>query len=331
MNIKIRIKAFIAKILQKIWFNMNIYYKMLLIKKVLSPKTIVRLPIIKKRSVEFLDFIGDRWKYNTLIENLDEESIKTVNEILLTIRKNITSDVLEKKDIIIKKTNEKKIGENKKFIKKQGFKLPIDHYEDSVFLQKHGLDYIPNYVQYTKWKVILDVWWFIWDSAIMFDRFTKPSKIYSFEPITENIHLMKKTIKINNLENIIIPVEEWLWDKIEKQKIDMSYNTSSIIWWKKWKEINMNTIDNFVEQNNIWTIWLIKRDIEWYELESIKWAEKTIKKDKPILLISIYHTGKDFFLIKPLLESRNLWYNFKIRKLSNETNYWMETMLLCYK
>jgi hypothetical protein len=27
MNIKIRIKAFIAKILQKIWFNMNIYYK----------------------------------------------------------------------------------------------------------------------------------------------------------------------------------------------------------------------------------------------------------------------------------------------------------------
>jgi hypothetical protein len=143
--------------------------------------------------------------------------------------------------------------------------------------------------------------------------------------------LMKKTIKINNLENIIIPVEEWLWDKIEKQKIDMSYNTSSIIWWKKWKEINMNTIDNFVEQNNIWTIWLIKRDIEWYELESIKWAEKTIKKDKPILLISIYHTGKDFFLIKPLLESRNLWYNFKIRKLSNETNYWMETMLLCYK
>jgi hypothetical protein len=35
-------------------------------------------------------------------------------------------------------------------------------------------------------------------------------------------------------------------------------------------------------------------------------AEKTIKKDKPILLISVYHTGKDFFEIKPLLESWNL-------------------------
>jgi hypothetical protein len=50
-----------------------------------------------------------------------------------------------------------------------------------------------------------------------------------------------------------------------------------------------------------------------------------IIKYKPILLISIYHNKKDFFEIKPLIESWNLGYTFKIRKLLSD---WQEIMLI---
>ena len=56
-------------------------------------------------------------------------------------------------------------------------------------------------------------------------------------------------------------------------------------------------------------------DIEGSELEAIKGARNTICKFRPILLISVYHLPKDFFEIKPLIESLGLGYKFMFRKL----------------
>ena len=91
--------------------------------------------------------------------------------------------------------------------------------------------------------------------------------------------------------------------------------------------INVDTIDNIVK--NYWIVpWLIKWDIEWLEYDSILGAQKIIKEYKPILLISIYHTWRDFYEIKPLIESWNLGYKFMIRHLS--TNICEEVELICY-
>jgi hypothetical protein len=59
---------------------------------------------------------------------------------------------------------------------------------------------------------------------------------------------------------------------------------------------------------------VIKLDIEGMELATIQGAKKTIVRDKPILLISIYHTPEDFFEIRPLIESWNLGYYFMVRE-----------------
>ena len=44
-------------------------------------------------------------------------------------------------------------------------------------------------------------------------------------------------------------------------------------------------------------------------------ARRTIEKYKPVLLMSIYHNADDFFNIKPMIESWNLGYKFRIHKL----------------
>lgn len=58
----------------------------------------------------------------------------------------------------------------------------------------------------------------------------------------------------------------------------------------------------------------IKVDIEGFEQEFLKGAKQTITEQKPAMLISIYHQASDFFEIKPMIESWNLGYSFKIIK-----------------
>jgi hypothetical protein len=62
----------------------------------------------------------------------------------------------------------------------------------------------------------------------------------------------------------------------------------------------------------------IKIDVEGAELQSIQGSKKTIEKNKPILLISVYHTPEDLFFIKPFLTSIVPEYKFFLRKVSSD-------------
>ena len=88
----------------------------------------------------------------------------------------------------------------------------------------------------------------------------------------------------------------------------------------------MTTLDSFVDKNNI-KVGLIKTDLEGFEQNFLKGSLNTIKKQKPILIISIYHNYSDFFDIKPMIEELDLGYKFKIIK-SNDFNLIVETKLL---
>lgn len=57
-------------------------------------------------------------------------------------------------------------------------------------------------------------------------------------------------------------------------------------------------------------------DIEGWEQNALLGAKDTIMKNKPILLIAIYHHARQFFGIKELIESFDLNYSFRIVKLS---------------
>ena len=77
--------------------------------------------------------------------------------------------------------------------------------------------------------------------------------------------------------------------------------------------IDLTSIDIYTAQNG-GKVGLIKLDVEGVEYDVIEGAKETICRDKPILLISVYHTPRDFFEIKPLIESWGLGYRFMVRK-----------------
>ncbi|BEK05904.1 FkbM family methyltransferase [Campylobacter jejuni] len=211
-----------------------------------------------------------------------------------------------------------------------GYFLPIKQFEISVFWHKHAMHtFSKQTLEKIKNKNIIDVGGFIGDSAIVFEKEFTNQKVYSFEAVSKNYDLMLKTLELNHSTRII-PVKNALGSKEEKLQISISGYSSSL----KHSEANSNheeveviTLDSYIEKNPI-DIGFIKVDIEGFEQEFLKGAINTIKAQKPAMLISIYHNPNDFFDIKPLIESWNLGYKFKIYR-PMDFYVSLETALYC--
>lgn len=272
--------------------------------------------------------IKNEREVNNFIEKLNHNSKEIVKLVLNRIHYIYTHNLLDMKKLL--NTNEMiKIKEINKFMItcKKKIKLPIYSYEVSVFYYLCGLKFLPQEVINNLInKDFIDGGAYIGDSALIFEKYFHPKKIYAFEPELENYNLMLNTIKLNNLKNVI-PIRKGLGEKEERLKI-ISKGSCSYISYRGEKSINITTIDNLVFKNNL-SIGLIKLDIEGFELNALKGAEKTIKEFKPVLLISIYHNGKEFFETINFIQKINSNYRCIIRKI-NPSNPFFETILIAW-
>ncbi|MBQ3312053.1 FkbM family methyltransferase [bacterium] len=265
--------------------------------------------------------------YKSLTKNLSSKSIKCVDNIISKIKlvsenNIIVHDILfsKQEQKQIKKVlldlffNIKKINDNCYRYKK--YKLPINHFEGSVFYYKHNVDSL-NKMLFNN-KDIIDVGGYIGDSAIVFSPYTN-GMIYSFEPTTGLYNFMQQTLKLNQKCKNIVPINIGLGSKKEKQLIHLMDSGSSInrlivLNEYETEEIEITTLDDYVKENNLNNIGLIKVDIEGFEQEFLKGAINTIITQKPTLLLSIYHFATDFFNIKSIIEKLNLGYKYRIVK-----------------
>jgi len=275
--------------------------------------------------------------YQNLIKNLDEESITTVNKILGRMKKLLESEaefleIFDKDEIYAINKQRKdlhfniiKLNEDCFAYKK--YFLPKKDFESCVFYDKHELDKIKN-LSKVKNKNIIDAGGFIGDSALILSEYTDKN-VYSFEPIKENYQYLLKTIELNKLKNVM-PYNLGLGSKSDKIEIFSDEARSSVninrLETEKKETVKIITLDDFVNENKL-DIGLIKVDIEGYEQEFLKGAQNTIKKQKPTLLLSIYHCANDFFFIKSMIESWDLGYKFKIIKPIN-AQIILETVLI---
>jgi FkbM family methyltransferase len=173
--------------------------------------------------------------------------------------------------------------------------------------------YLDNFSNIDSSKCIIDAGAYIGDSALILSEYTN-DKVYCFEPTCEAFRLLNKTIELNNLRNIV-PIKMGLSNKEYEDDIYVHLSASSMNSFRdngtNCEKISLTTIDKYVKQNNL-QVGLIKADIEGLETLMLEGAKETICSQKPALIISIYHSAHDFFKIKPMIESWNLGYKFKI-------------------
>ncbi|WP_029906024.1 FkbM family methyltransferase [Prevotella sp. 10(H)] len=242
-------------------------------------------------------------------------------------------DILKKKKVIEDATRK---VENGYSLALDGYDyfLPSNSFQEHTYIHEYGLKYLPAYVHgFIAGKDFLDIGAYLGDTSIMLLKKYKPEKVYAYEPVTANAEHLKETIRMNNTDRIIV-VNRGMGDK--EEDIDIYINpdqlsscstndalaaTSSIK-----EKIHITTIDKECKDRKVG---LIKMDIEGAEYSAIQGGKETIKRDKPVLLISLYHTGKDFFEIPAVLKEWVPDYNFRFMNIEIQ-NPISEKILVAY-
>jgi FkbM family methyltransferase len=191
------------------------------------------------------------------------------------------------------------LSDNKKYY------LPQKKFEVNSWGYHYGLKQLPDKIkEYIIDKDFLDIGAFIGDSALMFLQY-QPKRIFAYEPVSDSYQDLIKTIEQANTTKIHA-INKGIGDKETFMRIAVNgigstiLNNCNINNTLPTEEIGITTIDTECKNKKIG---LVKIDIEGFEYFAIRGGLETIKRDKPVLLISIYHTGKDFFEIPPMIKS----------------------------
>jgi len=212
------------------------------------------------------------------------------------------------------------------YLNKRGWKLADKYYGISVFACDNGLDFLPPGVAARlRDSHIIDGGAFIGDSALVFSKYA-PQRIFCFEPSADNLARLRQTIAANQLNNVTV-VQAGLARISGSARVESDASMSRIV-DRGGSEIQVRSIDDFCRENDVRPA-LIKMDIEGAEYGAVCGAVETIRTHHPILIIAVYHTAKDFFEIKPMLQEIHPQYNFMLRRLDpfHPTN---ETVLIAY-
>lgn len=110
---------------------------------------------------------------------------------------------------------------------------------------------------------------------------------------------------MNGLKNVI-PIQCALGQRNGTMTMSFGSSSSMVIDFSDKIEVPVYKLDEYVKENNIVDIKLIKVDIDGGEPRCFISAEETICKYKAIILLSIYHNAHDFFELKTLIESWEL-------------------------
>lgn len=292
-------------------------------------------------------YVSDLKEHNKNVENLkknlEPDALKHLEKILHNINLSETqskiaiNEVYDKNEIDIcfkEMFLKKRIKNVENYYQYKNYKLPVKHFGAEMFINNCGLDKLKTINNISNDMSIIDAGAYIGDSALILNKFFPNNKIYSFEPIQELYKYISVTAKLNNLYNII-PVNsgvglknEMLKIKCIKNNTNDSFTGSSSFFMantsepEEKREIEVISIDKYASDNNL-KIGLIKSDVEGLELDLLKGSIEIIRRDKPILVISIYHNYHDFYKIKPWIEDLNLGYKFdfvmtKYQKLNIE-------------
>lgn len=139
------------------------------------------------------------------------------------------------------------------------------------------------------------------DTAVLFGKLYPNSKIYSFEFENQQYEYLMKNTRDNHVDNVSA-IKTFLYKDTGNYWLSPEYKIKS---QEKngYRKVETMSIDDYVEQNNIDNIGLIKMDLEGGEIGALQGAVKTIKAQKPILYIPIYHLESDIYTI-PLFVSQ---------------------------
>ena len=193
-----------------------------------------------------------------------------------------------------KQEQQKLLKDYNKTIKK--FHLPRHLIGPESIYYHHGLRFAPHFIKDNiKGKNFADIGGWLGDSTLIFTEYN-PNRIVIFEPEQKNRINLQKVMAKNRISNKLY----------ELQPFALS-NESGIF-----NNFECKTLDE-LSQNYQIPFGVLKADIEGMGLRFLLGAKETIKRDRPLLTLSIYHNEDEFIGIYKTLKEWNLNYIFEIK------------------
>lgn len=193
--------------------------------------------------------------------------------------------------------------------------LQIKSLEASVLYYHHGLKNCPtlpkNLAEHFDGKDILDVGASVGDSAAVFTTYYKGKRIFCLEPDMQKASQLVTYFATQSFHNTQI----------------LNCAAGRVSGQLEGGE-QVRIIDEIVKTNNL-EIGLINMDIEGAEEDALAGARETIQISKPLLIISMYHNGAQFFNLLPMVKEIRSDYQFAVSKLDDRSPVY-ETTLFCY-
>jgi FkbM family methyltransferase len=170
------------------------------------------------------------------------------------------------------------------------------------------------------------------DTALLFaDKVGAEGKVFSFEFMPENLAIFRENLNANPSQGARVSVvENAVWSESGKPMSVSSGGPGTIV--RPASESSEDsatttiTIDDFVLDQKLERLDLIKMDIEGAEFDALKGASDAIRRFRPNLAICVYHSPDDFVRLAEQIDLLGLGYSYH---LDHFTTIDRETVLFC--
>ncbi len=175
-------------------------------------------------------------------------------------------------------------------------------------------------------SVIIDVGANLGLFSLLASRAASSGKVYSFEPAQKTRDALVKNLKNNSNVEVLpwglsdAPGKKMLYVSSEASGVSTFEDSGMVPSVQKdhpnivKEEVELVTLDSFVEKYGLKKIDFIKMDCEGYEMNALRGGAKSIKKFKPIIAVSAYHHATDKKEIPELILSICPEYKYKLMR-----------------
>ncbi len=145
----------------------------------------------------------------------------------------------------------------------------------------------------------------------------KLSKIYAMEPDQRNFRKLCERAEAEGFASQMTALQAAAWDREEVLSFRQEGNRNAGVGDKlslaggKLKEVQGMPLDAFVQEAEVD---LIKYDVEGAEARALLGSREVIRRNRPALLVSLYHRSEDLFALPLLLQSICPDYDFYLRR-----------------
>ena len=217
-----------------------------------------------------------------------------------------------------------------------GFKMAVQYgkYIDNTILVHWVWEpHITSLIKSTlhTWDIFIDAGANIgYDTLLAASCVGDTGKVLSFEPASANYARLVKNVELNDFHNVQT-FQVWLWNTNFETNLyldNINPGAASVLSSRssdEWIEVSTIQVRVFDEMLPMQKCSLLKMDIEWYELEALKWMKNLLKNNdlkiileySPGLYEKMEPTGNTGKEILEYLES----FGFKIHHINQDWSY----------